>query len=341
MPVEARTSNTRRPGVAKPKAEPGAPRKAKKTDENRAPTPALEGARLQAFHEYLEKKYDAEGCNTADVVYARIENDAHQAAKPDASAPSGYGQGEAEGTGDALTAQDEEGSKEGATATAEEASTIALEKENTELKQKLARALANGDSGSKGATREPVPRPAGTAGMDFSIQEAMGLAGSHQDYEQYKSIQRAVRDLALNARINWELPWKQIPVQQKSTLFDVARGRHPYLAEFHNDWATEELVKQWMKNRRSRAYKKQWIPVPAGYGHLKGNAAKRNPSAPRGRQNKIAKASAAKKTAAKKKAPKKAPKKSKGQKKQAQVVGSDEDEAEDSMDVDSEGSYEE
>ncbi|KAJ7850807.1 hypothetical protein B0H14DRAFT_2581799 [Mycena olivaceomarginata] len=104
-----------------------------------------------------------------------------------------------------------------------------------------------------------------------------GLAGSHKDYEQYKSIQRAVRDLALNARINWELPWKQIPVDQKSAFFDVARQRHPHLGEFHNDWATEELVKQWMKNRRSNAYKRKWI------------------------LNKIAKAGAAKKTAAKKK----------------------------------------
>jgi hypothetical protein len=34
-----------------------------------------------------------------------------------------------------------------------------------------------------------VPRPSGTAGTNFSIQEAMGLAGNKQKYETYKAIQ--------------------------------------------------------------------------------------------------------------------------------------------------------
>ena len=36
-------------------------------------------------------------------------------------------------------------------------------------------------------------------------------------------FKRNVRDLALNARINWEVPWKQIPVDQKASLFEVVR----------------------------------------------------------------------------------------------------------------------
>jgi hypothetical protein len=34
-----------------------------------------------------------------------------------------------------------------------------------------------------------IPRPGGTAGTNFSIQEAMGLAGSTKKYETYKAIQ--------------------------------------------------------------------------------------------------------------------------------------------------------
>jgi hypothetical protein len=37
--------------------------------------------------------------------------------------------------------------------------------------------------------REMIPRPAGTAGTNFSIQVAMGLSGSTKKYDKYKAIQ--------------------------------------------------------------------------------------------------------------------------------------------------------
>jgi hypothetical protein len=83
-----------------------------------------------------------------------------------------------------------------------------------------------------------IPRPHGTAGTNFSIQEAMGLSGSTKKYETYKGIQvrwagttcgrrrsyspqRNLRDLAMNARINWEVPWAQVPARDKAKLFEV------------------------------------------------------------------------------------------------------------------------
>jgi hypothetical protein len=36
---------------------------------------------------------------------------------------------------------------------------------------------------------EMIPRPAGTAGTNFSIQVAMGLSGSTKKYDKYKAIQ--------------------------------------------------------------------------------------------------------------------------------------------------------
>jgi hypothetical protein len=41
----------------------------------------------------------------------------------------------------------------------------------------------------KPTDREMIPRPAGTAGTNFSIQVAMGLSGSTKKYDKYKAIQ--------------------------------------------------------------------------------------------------------------------------------------------------------
>jgi hypothetical protein len=67
----------------------------------------------------------------------------------------------------------------------------------------------------------------------------MGLSGNTKKYETYKAIQvsryqkctvqreliwvlqRNLRDLAMNARINWEVPWAQVPARDKARLFEV------------------------------------------------------------------------------------------------------------------------
>jgi hypothetical protein len=79
-----------------------------------------------------------------------------------------------------------------------------------------------------------------------------------------------------------------------------ARETHPILARYHNNWATEAIVKQYVKNKRNNAYKNNWLEVPAKYTYLKANAAKWNPMAPHGRQNKLAHAAVAKKKAVRK-----------------------------------------
>ena len=58
--------------------------------------------------------------------------------------------------------------------------------QNTELRKQIENMAAN--SGQDAGTK-PIPRPQGTAGTNFSIQEAMGLAGSTKKYETYKAIQ--------------------------------------------------------------------------------------------------------------------------------------------------------
>jgi hypothetical protein len=60
--------------------------------------------------------------------------------------------------------------------------------QNAELRKRLEDGQRNGGL-VPNAGAKPIPRPQGTAGTDFSIQEAMGLSGSANKYETYKAIQ--------------------------------------------------------------------------------------------------------------------------------------------------------
>jgi len=63
-----------------------------------------------------------------------------------------------------------------------------------------------------------------------------------------------------------------------------ARDQHPFLARFERDWATEEIVKQFVKNKRKNHYANGWLEVPAKYAYLKQNSMKRNPTASRSKK---------------------------------------------------------
>ncbi|KAJ7017126.1 hypothetical protein C8F04DRAFT_1200920 [Mycena alexandri] len=181
--------------------------------------------------------------------------------------------------------------------------TAALARENAELKRLLAAAQAGpvGGPAEEGPAPGSIPRPKGSAGSDFNIQDAMGLGHGRKNRKNYKSIMRSCRDLVLQARIDWERPWAEVSAATKSKAFAVAEERHPILARFFNSWATEELMKQSVKNKRNRAYKHDGLEVPEKYAYLKANAAKRNPTAPRGRQAKLGRVDVARKRAEKKK----------------------------------------
>ncbi|KAJ6629611.1 hypothetical protein B0H10DRAFT_2208573 [Mycena sp. CBHHK59/15] len=125
-----------------------------------------------------------------------------------------------------------------------------------------------------------------------------------------------------------------IPASEKAKLFDVARAQHPIFENYVNDWATEEIVKRYIKNKRRLGYRQEWLDVPDKYKYLKANSAKRDPSASRKRRfvSATAPKKAAVRVAAKKSVKKSKTKqttavaKSKGKGKQkAQSVGSDDD----------------
>jgi hypothetical protein len=60
-----------------------------------------------------------------------------------------------------------------------------------------------------------------------------------------------------------------------------ARNQHPFLSRFERDWATEEIVKQFVRNKRKNHYTNGWLDVPDKYAYLKSNSKKRNPAGPR------------------------------------------------------------
>ncbi|KAH9023710.1 hypothetical protein EDB85DRAFT_2150954 [Lactarius pseudohatsudake] len=112
-----------------------------------------------------------------------------------------------------------------------------------------------------------------------NIQDGMRLS---DDKPRYHAIRRLVMDLVAAAGINWEVRWADIPASKKAKLYQAAREQAPYLKRFSNDWATEALAKQLLKNKRGHSYRSGYLEVPAKYAYLKDNAAKRRPRGCRG-----------------------------------------------------------
>jgi len=123
----------------------------------------------------------------------------------------------------------------------------ALNKAQAENARICERLNKESNTGGSDKTQERIPRPKGTAGTDFSIQEEMGLSGSTKGYDIYKGIQvrwessmnilltklkikRNLRDLMLNARINWERRWADVPLKDKALLFDVVNCQIPRIS---------------------------------------------------------------------------------------------------------------
>jgi len=58
-------------------------------------------------------------------------------------------------------------------------------------------------------------------------------------------------------------------------MLHQAREEAPYLKKFANDWATQALAMQLMKNKRAHAYRRGYLEVPERYAYLKETSAKR------------------------------------------------------------------
>ncbi|KAJ7086218.1 hypothetical protein C8R44DRAFT_893673 [Mycena epipterygia] len=331
-PAPARRTSSRAKGAQDENARP-----AKKAASN-APKDLAEriAGHIDPYGDEMETKFNVEGSAQQEVVFLRQNHDlAEQTIREqeaanaallkelaDLKARFGADRTNQDPRSRANSVDHDQLSEELANA---KAANAALKKQVQTLTAKSA--ANSNDDGNIGM----VPRPAGSAGNNFNIQNAMGLGHNAEDRERYLAVMRNMRDITLQAGINWEQPWAKTSAAAKENLFAVARERHPILKRYVNDWATEELVKQYIKNKRRRAYQKGWLETPAQYAYLKANSAKRDPSAPRGsRTNAKADRAAvrtAKKVASKKK---EATRKKSGSRKAKKLVVQDDDD-DDSM----------
>ncbi|THU91456.1 hypothetical protein K435DRAFT_801218 [Dendrothele bispora CBS 962.96] len=123
----------------------------------------------------------------------------------------------------------------------------------------------NPAQGPDNANVPKIPKPKGQAGKDFSLA-------------------RSAREVVSEAHLDWQKPWADIPPADKAMAFSVLRERDPFLKRFENDWASEAMIRQYLKNKRKTNYLQGTLEVPSKYAYLKENSAKRDQSKSRKRK---------------------------------------------------------
>ncbi|KAL0058126.1 hypothetical protein AAF712_015209 [Marasmius tenuissimus] len=130
------------------------------------------------------------------------------------------------------------------------------------------------------SAKEPMPRPPGRPGeKGFNLCIAMGLSRSQMGLQTYASLRRITHRFVHESRIPWDkYDWGTIASSDKSTLFAVMKEHAPVLGNYQNDWASEWLVRQYIKSLRSGGYKNKTLVRPPKYDYLVANSAKRDPT---------------------------------------------------------------
>ncbi|KAF8337256.1 hypothetical protein F5887DRAFT_869099, partial [Amanita rubescens] len=100
-------------------------------------------------------------------------------------------------------------------------------------------------------------KPKGEAGdrkNGFNLREAMGLEGEEGKTE-YLAIVKSVRMLTIQACINLKNDFREVDPAKLAMVYEMTTKAQPYMTKkrFPNNWATAEIVKQYMKNHRRHA----------------------------------------------------------------------------------------
>ncbi|EJD42288.1 hypothetical protein AURDEDRAFT_126516 [Auricularia subglabra TFB-10046 SS5] len=95
-----------------------------------------------------------------------------------------------------------------------------------------------------------IDRPKGSAGNGFSLRTEMQLDNNQQ---LYKRIQRTVRRCVDKAALNEAHGIRKQDTIKLCNVYKAARELQPRLKRFVNDWATAEMVKLLLRNRRQYA----------------------------------------------------------------------------------------
>ncbi|KAJ7164104.1 hypothetical protein C8R46DRAFT_1220613 [Mycena filopes] len=92
----------------------------------------------------------------------------------------------------------------------------------------------------------PIPKPKGR----FSIQRAMVLG---EDKSEFTRTQAVVHALAIEAKVDFDLPWSQQDNATIAKICRVAEERHAYLSakRFPRHWATQAILQRYINNVRA------------------------------------------------------------------------------------------
>ncbi|KZT52913.1 hypothetical protein CALCODRAFT_486742 [Calocera cornea HHB12733] len=101
-----------------------------------------------------------------------------------------------------------------------------------------------------------IPKPPGQAGRlkegGYNLQTAMGL---EEDGDKYNEMLGAVRMAAIQHGIQPNDTMLSMHEETLAKVFKAARLKYPELAKYKHDWATRDMIKQYVKNKRYRAIK--------------------------------------------------------------------------------------
>ncbi|KAJ7144891.1 hypothetical protein C8R43DRAFT_1013379 [Mycena crocata] len=102
------------------------------------------------------------------------------------------------------------------------------------------------DSNARPSAITPIPKPKGK----FNIKNAMGLSGDHTLFTE---LQAVIHALALEAKIDFDSPWKGQEPGKVAKILRVSEERHSYLcaARFPRHWATSSILQRYINSVRS------------------------------------------------------------------------------------------
>ncbi|KAF8805282.1 hypothetical protein BYT27DRAFT_7213219 [Phlegmacium glaucopus] len=98
---------------------------------------------------------------------------------------------------------------------------------------------------AKGTTLKEIARPHGTI---TNLQRAMGL---ENDRSNYMNCQATVSDVVAYAGIQLDIDWRHQDPISLSKIASVARSRNSQLCCYKGNWATLEIMKTIIKNKRN------------------------------------------------------------------------------------------
>ncbi|KDQ14854.1 hypothetical protein BOTBODRAFT_174370 [Botryobasidium botryosum FD-172 SS1] len=99
------------------------------------------------------------------------------------------------------------------------------------------------------AKANTISKTKGEHRRDFNLHQEMGL-GDPGRKGLYLSILLTVRHLVDQAGLDPKIWFRHQDPIKMAQIYAVARNKFPLLKQFQGDWATAEIVKQVLRNRR-------------------------------------------------------------------------------------------